>query len=377
VKVDRENSSLGERQHRPLDFATLGLASDLVSDPNFIYASSHFQTLSSPLYIRLHEPSHVLCHLLLLPSSELLPTTTTTKEQNFATMNSSYSPFFTSGFLSQSEDSGFFSPLASPIQEDLGPRRGSLPTNSLHTTRPSTDIDEASAFYFTLQPSRNCSEYRSFLSLDIAESMSLRSVSSRRNTLTCNMSLFPTIAEENTLSVKTLTPRQSRESLRVLPSPKPAPSVTLPPTPQEAASISATIKCHRPSESVPTISSSSSSRPSKRARTQSLSSQTSSVRATRHADALAKLEGRASSTFLSLNDDEDLEPEDIVLPPPRSNPHLSFLSFSSIARRSSRGEKGRLSLFSPLSSFIDLSPHSHERDEERWNWRSFIQFGGV
>ena len=67
--------------------------------------------------------------------------------------NSPYSPFFTSGLLCHSIFDGI--------------RRGSLPTDN------SKDVH--SQFLFSNQP-----EYRSFLSLDLAESQSMRSASLKR-----------------------------------------------------------------------------------------------------------------------------------------------------------------------------------------------------
>jgi hypothetical protein len=86
---------------------------------------------------------------------------------------SPYSPFFTSGLLSTTTS-------RSPSPDiSLEPRRGSLPTNApLRTTASVTD--ESAAFYFTFQPKRDLMEYRSFLSLDLAESQSMRSASLKR-----------------------------------------------------------------------------------------------------------------------------------------------------------------------------------------------------
>ena len=68
---------------------------------------------------------------------------------------SPYSPLFTSGLLSN----------------DLRvPRRGSLPSDSLGGTYQSHS-DTSSAFYFTLQARRDPIALRSFLSLDLAESI--------------------------------------------------------------------------------------------------------------------------------------------------------------------------------------------------------------
>lgn len=78
----------------------------------------------------------------------------------FAT-HSPYSPFFTSGLLSAG---------SRPHSPDvpLSPRRGSLPTSR---------ADDVPAFYFTLH---NEDAFRSFLSLDLAESQSMRSASLKR-----------------------------------------------------------------------------------------------------------------------------------------------------------------------------------------------------
>jgi hypothetical protein len=87
---------------------------------------------------------------------------------------SPYSPFFTSGLLSPQT-----SPTASLSDYDFTPRRGSLPSDAPPSYASST-ADDASMFYFTLQPARDKDQYRSFLSLDLAESQSLRSHSTKR-----------------------------------------------------------------------------------------------------------------------------------------------------------------------------------------------------
>ena len=71
---------------------------------------------------------------------------------NMFSSGSPYSPFFTSGLF-----------VASAVPDDtpVGPRRGSLPTDSLSTRAPAP----ATASYYATQK-----EYRSFLSLDLAES---------------------------------------------------------------------------------------------------------------------------------------------------------------------------------------------------------------
>ena len=84
-------------------------------------------------------------------------------------LTSLYSPFFTSGLLSQ--------PITYPpssIEGSLGLRRGSLPSDSPPHT---SSREDSSYFYASLQPRRDENEYRSFLSLDLAESRSMRSAS--------------------------------------------------------------------------------------------------------------------------------------------------------------------------------------------------------
>lgn len=90
--------------------------------------------------------------------------------------HSPYSQFFTSGLFNRS------------IQPDvpLSPRRGSLPTD------PRDAPEDVSAFYFTLQPRRDEEHLRSFLSLDLAESQSMRSASLKRKASSATKSFrFP------------------------------------------------------------------------------------------------------------------------------------------------------------------------------------------
>lgn len=104
-------------------------------------------------------------------------------------MRSPYSPLFTSGLLSEPSSSRPSSRAASYSEEAAPIRRGSLQGvadtpksasrgKSFHKMMSPTD--EASAFYFTLQSRRDSAEFRSFLSLDLAESSSMRSASLRR-----------------------------------------------------------------------------------------------------------------------------------------------------------------------------------------------------
>ncbi|KAF8202237.1 hypothetical protein BJ912DRAFT_1110133 [Pholiota molesta] len=156
--------------------------------------------------------------------------------------HSPYSPFFTSGL---------FSARAQDVP--TSPRRGSLPTDTPASRDAATE--DVSAFYFTLQARRDEDEFRSFLSLDLAESQSMRSASLKRkasastngraarSTRTLSkpsekLFRFPRISEVP-LPTPVSAPGQlrmrfSRDSLRTIPSPKPAPSITLPELPKVA-----------------------------------------------------------------------------------------------------------------------------------------------
>ncbi|KAF5336106.1 hypothetical protein D9611_006399 [Ephemerocybe angulata] len=132
---------------------------------------------------------------------------------------SPYSPFFTSGLLAID--------APPPTPEDF-PRRGSLPTDSL-SAKPASS---ATSFYFTLQPARDHKEYRSFLSLDLAESQSLRSASLKRKAPAAQVPAVPRLAPPATQALRA---RYSRDSFRSIPSPKPAPCMNLPELPKPAS----------------------------------------------------------------------------------------------------------------------------------------------
>lgn len=104
---------------------------------------------------------------------------------------SNYSNLFRCGLLSEDSPTHGSAPWAT---EYYGPRRGSLPTIDTfsdksdvltlqqapmsscgHDTIDSSTGEEA--LYFTFKKKRNPAEHRSFLSLDLAESQSLRSLS--------------------------------------------------------------------------------------------------------------------------------------------------------------------------------------------------------
>ncbi|KAH9840315.1 uncharacterized protein C8Q71DRAFT_486080 [Rhodofomes roseus] len=165
-----------------------------------------------------------------------------------------YSPLFTSGLLTGT-------PAASPSTSrspSMKRRRGkavdSLPctvnTVSFHAAMRSSA--DPSAMFLTLVPHRQREdEDRSFLSLDLAESQSMRSMSLRRkDTVTSRGSLTFRRSEASSRMGRTHKPtfsfspfvppkppanrirKSSRESL--LPSPKPAPSSSLPEPPLSA-----------------------------------------------------------------------------------------------------------------------------------------------
>ncbi|THH13748.1 hypothetical protein EW146_g6500 [Bondarzewia mesenterica] len=169
-----------------------------------------------------------------------------------------YSSIFTSGLLSQDS----FPPRKLPFWKQ---RKTSLPTSSLtvetsFTLIPSTN-DPDSSLYFTIKPTRpreslpsigSPDQYRSFLSLDLAESQSMRSARTRSDLSSIQFAPPPSIrtplSDPSTPSAMQPPPspdfmsslpssspssrrRSSRESLRHLPLPKPAPSSSLPEPP--------------------------------------------------------------------------------------------------------------------------------------------------
>lgn len=127
-----------------------------------------------------------------------------------------YSNLFTSGLLSDSPISSESSPASSPwsLEDDLGygaRRRGSLPMDSLDSasssySRYSTSAQSSRAlpeslasgdsFYFTTPSKRrrNPAYFRSFLSLDLAESQSVQASLKRMDSkLSMGMVLSPAI----------------------------------------------------------------------------------------------------------------------------------------------------------------------------------------
>ncbi|KZT07417.1 uncharacterized protein LAESUDRAFT_758427 [Laetiporus sulphureus 93-53] len=220
------------------------------------------------LYNSLTSPPQVPRISFLLPS----PTTTIATAGMDTSAFAQYSPLFTSGLLSgrtTPEHDSDRAP-ASPSSSRLSWRRrhfkrehhDSLPlavdtaiTSFYAVVRSDIDLAADNAMFLTLMPHRRQTDGgRSFLSLDLAECQSMRSMSLRRkDTVTTRATTYLGHSEPNspTGALKTIgedftyshfglasppSPapsklrRSSRETLR-LPSPKPAPSVRLPDPP--------------------------------------------------------------------------------------------------------------------------------------------------
>ncbi|KAJ7595088.1 hypothetical protein C8J56DRAFT_928373 [Mycena floridula] len=277
----------------------------------------------------------------------------------FTAENSPYSSFFTAGLTFTTDESL------------LATRRGSLPTDSLSSTR---SPDRSSDNHFALHT-------KSFLSLDLAESQSSRTASLKAMS---NSSVDPL----------TRFSRASRDSLRSGPSPKPAPSALLPQLPlsnKERRSALPPLSLSQLPSSPPLSSQNFLER---RPTTRSTTTVSTSHRRTKRTHALARLEGRSNSmlfavpsaeNFMSLSDDEDevddaydADSAEELLPQFASSIGSSFAfgaanTDSVIIPVSSRpGNKRRSSLVSnwfPLSSFMDLK----DQEDNSWAWRSFMQ----
>ncbi|KIM71421.1 hypothetical protein PILCRDRAFT_754256 [Piloderma croceum F 1598] len=277
---------------------------------------------------------------------------------------SPYSSFFTSGLLFE----GFST--THPFAEDLGPRRGSLPNDmplSLCSTsqKMQSPSDVSSAFYFTLQPRRDTIALRSFLSLDLAESQSIRSASLHRNDSTVTKST----------SSRKPTPLHHTTPLKqIIPSPKPMPSTTPPDVPKStfdcppvlppiipSPRLSLGPELHRSSSFTSTTLTSPSLAPPTTCSSRSI---TATERRLGHEDALASLEGRAGDDFMDMGDDGD----DGQI----TTPFEQVVTIISPRKPSGRTRKRRSTMF-PLASFIDLK----DDDISSWNWRSFIEVGGA
>ncbi|KAK7683401.1 hypothetical protein QCA50_013663 [Cerrena zonata] len=191
-------------------------------------------------------------------------------------MYSQYSPLFTSGFLSDSPSS---SRAPSPLYLSHKDNHDSLPLTvntrmsdiyaGAESSRTPEDVE---ALFLTFRPHRKqVEEGLSFLSLDLAESQSMRSMSLRRkDTVTTRATTAFGRSEPSSPSHLPISPiakrsqfapvlppispvsslrRSSRETL--LPSPKPAPSTSLPEPP---ASVAPTQHRKKPSNLTLTLS---------------------------------------------------------------------------------------------------------------------------
>ncbi|PBK65828.1 hypothetical protein ARMSODRAFT_1087083 [Armillaria solidipes] len=304
---------------------------------------------------------------------------------------SPYSPFFTSGLLSSPA-----SPASPADFNELGPRRGSLPTSS---------SDRSSAYHLTLQSKRDVNEFRSFLSLDLAETRSQRSKRGSNNHWSEVVAQHPPLPDSPTFTSRSASPR-----LRAMPSPKPAPSITLPelpsvPTPSPVASSSRTLpdsltkplRITRPKLPSPTSSRLPKSPvvktpllSSRVARSISTSTVSTRYRALRRTSALAALEGHrkrtqslsTSQNFISLSDDEgddELSDDDDE----SSDSDESFIDVFPSVPEHSQGSRRSRSDWLHLKSFIDLRNEREDSTREKdgasltssnsWGWRSYIE----
>ncbi|KAJ7180632.1 hypothetical protein C8R46DRAFT_588504 [Mycena filopes] len=259
---------------------------------------------------------------------------------------SAYPTFILSGLLSPPSSAD--SSLHARDSFELPPRRGSLPTDS-----PPYYADDASMFYFTLQPRRDKDEFRSFLSLDLAESNSLRSHSIKRKSSghrrsqrqqqqSLPYSREPPFAVNFQIPgspslLPPMTPRKSpTNSLRALPSPKPAPLSSLPsvpPSPTSPRSQVLQVAVSRTPAPV-FVQAVPQRKPSVASQATRASATTSTVstryRRTRRSKALACLEGRrpivSNGNFMSLSeDDDDDDDEPLVI---SASPTEDLLDFS-------------------------------------------------
>ena len=305
--------------------------------------------------------------------------------------SSPYSAFFTSGLLSVNEY---------PSSND-SLRRGSLPVtvNSCHSVNVN---DDGSVFYFSMQPKRNLKESRSFLSLDLAESYSVRSASLKRKA--------QPYVSVNPFRLGLIFDRIStvESAFGFMPAAKPVPSTALPAIPKNRVLNSYTGM------------SISKYAPIRRRGTYNTSSTVSTgYRRVKRNDALARLEGRTrppTPNFMHLDDEDDegddwdivqhaspvdiaspqdhhhttatslttlmsvmMEDENIILPssPAEKSRASSTQSYHSAitnnTRSSSSGKKrARASSWLPLRSFIDLEDAPGSAP-----WRSFIEISAL
>jgi hypothetical protein len=323
-------------------------------------------------------------------------------------MYSSYSPLFTLGLLADH-----------------------CPASS----RSAPTTDDASAIYFTLKTGkRDTVELRSFLYLDLAhnkrQAPSHRrkfSMLSKSTSWTCAAdvkSIYdfartekPMIVPQSPTPMVPARRRTSKESLRTIPSPKPAPSATLPELPTASNPCSPAPPLSLKKRAASTVVSSLLSPTLRARRPASLRSESISSHDRRRSrlDALACLEGRSRAphrvprssglrnNFMSFSDDEDeksttpkstassapatpvvqiedqsafadVEDEvDAIIPTLARKRGAVDQAKSARPAKPARKRRGTIESWFPLKSFIDFK----DDDLSSWNWRSFIEIGGV
>ncbi|KAG6374662.1 hypothetical protein JVT61DRAFT_4028 [Boletus reticuloceps] len=292
---------------------------------------------------------------------------------------------------------------------------------------PPSPVDDVSAIYFTLKKGkRDTTELRSFLYLDLADNTrhapSHRrkfSILSKSTSWTCTADVHDFTRTEKPMitspaPVLSTRRRTSRDSLRSIPSPKPAPSATLPELPTAShlrpPPSSTSLLKKRPASTVITspLSLTPRLRRSASSRSESISSHD---RRRSRLDALACLEGRSRApnrvlhssslrnNFMSFSDDEDeksiMRRPTVPAPPAIQVEDLSAFAdvedevdaiIPNVRKRDSsnkakparptkptRKRRGTIESWFPLKSFIDFK----DDDSSSWNWRSFIEIGGV
>ncbi|KIK94639.1 hypothetical protein PAXRUDRAFT_33411 [Paxillus rubicundulus Ve08.2h10] len=348
----------------------------------------------------------------------------------------SYSPLFTLGLLAERCTSSSSSNPASSSPLDATASASNL-------SQKSPASDDASAFYFTLQTSnRDTLELRSFLYLDLAEynkpvagHRRKPSIMSKSTSWTATTDLHSThdLSRHAKHMIMTAVPpipfvpvrrRSSKESLRNIPSPKPAPSTMLPDLPNASNSrhpsatlpspvnteFSSRTMASRPAPSIPRpmLSPTAFSGKPSSLRSESVSSH---VRRKSRMHALACLEGRSRASnripragsranFMSFSDDEDDNCTPKSKAPTKASrvPQIHVEDMSGLAdvedeadaimpalsrkrgpakpakpTRPTRKRRSTIHTWFPLRSFIDFK----DDDLSAWNWRSFIEIGGV
>ncbi|KAF9244641.1 hypothetical protein BU15DRAFT_59392 [Melanogaster broomeanus] len=354
-------------------------------------------------------------------------------------MHSSYSPLFTSGLLAErctaapSSSSTPTSPVdttpslsnlsqKSPLADDASAFYFTLQTRK----RDTVELRSLRSFLYL-----DLAEYNR----PVAGHRPKPSTVSKSTSWTCTTDPKSTYYPSRTAKPRLPAPvppvpslptlrRSSKESLRTIPSPKPAPSTMLPDLPIASDSrppssfllpspIRTAFSYHRGSHSAPAASSASRSPAVSSARPSSLRSESISSHDRRKSrkDALACLEGRSRAphriprqtprkNFMSFSDDEDdkstSKPAAAVRAP--RSPIEDMSAFADVEdeadaivvtalsrkrsaakpprpspRPAARRRRSTVDTWFPLKSFIDF----REDDRASWNWRSFVEIGGV